>query len=118
MSSFWDWEKKQVAAHNEKRPYAPENGSPLKFKPGDSVIYTHEYLGTCKAVVSGYYLPTAMDSFYAQGARYLLDRGAYWFPVKESELTLDKHAKKVRYFEAKSYWRRKPDLSHECLCLI
>lgn len=116
MSSFWVWEKTKVAEHNLYLPFAPENGSPLEFKPGDSVVYTHEYLGTYQAVVAGYYLPNPADSFYAQGARYLLDRGAYWFPVAESELQRD-NSISVLFYEAKSYWRRKLDLCLDRCCL-
>ena len=86
MSSHWDWVDRVIAEHNEKRPFAPENGQPLKFKPGDKVVYTNPAGIQFNLTVTDYYTPCPIDSQYATGGRYTLDWDCYWFPVAESDL--------------------------------
>ena len=93
MSSHWDWVKKVVAQHDLDKPFAPENGTPLKFKIGDPVIFTNTYDVSFRHRITGYYQPTEPCSLYANGRRYLVDSSSPWFPVKESELQLDEEAR-------------------------
>lgn len=90
MSSIWDYEKRVVALHDEKTPFAPENGEPLKFGIGDVVAFTNEYGVLFRGLrVTGYYRPDSPCSLYATGMRYLLDWSSPWFPAKESSLQFD-----------------------------
>lgn len=89
MSSYWEWEKKVVAQHDLDKPFAPENGTQLKFKIGAPVIFTNCYGVSFRGRITGFYLPTEPCSLYANGRRYLVDFSCPWFPVKESELQLD-----------------------------
>ena len=93
MSSHWEWQERVVAQHDLEKPFAPENGAPLKFKIGDPVIFTNPNGVTFRNRVTGYYLPEGPCSLYACGRRYLLDSSSPWFPVKETELELDKGAR-------------------------
>ena len=43
MSSHHDYIIEITAQHDALKPFAPENGQPLRFKIGDAVIYTNEY---------------------------------------------------------------------------
>lgn len=88
MSSHWDWMDQMIADHDKNRPYAPENGHPLKFKAGDWVIYTNDYGIRFPLKVSGLYKPQGKDSLYATGSRYLLDCESPWMPVKEASLEM------------------------------
>ncbi|MBC3871734.1 hypothetical protein HV832_16245 [Undibacterium oligocarboniphilum] len=78
-----------IAQHENEKPHAPENGSPLKFKVGDSVIFTNDYGVTFKLKITGLYQPEPINSLYATGSRYLLSGSSPWFPCKESSLQLD-----------------------------
>lgn len=89
MSSHWDWEKRTVAQHDLEKPFAPENGVPLKFKVGDPVVFTNTYGVSFRLRITGFYKPSAPCSLYASGRRYLVDSSSPWFPVKESELQFD-----------------------------
>ncbi len=89
MSSYWEWERKIVSQHDLEKPFAPENGTPLQFQIGDSVIFTNEYGVSFRLRVTGYYQSTQPCSLYATGGRYLVDSSSPWFPVKESDLLLD-----------------------------
>lgn len=89
MSSHWEWAKKVVAQHDLEKPFAPENGAPLKFKIGDPVIFTNTYGVSFRQRITGFYQPTEPCSLYATGSRYLVDSSSPWFPVKESALQLD-----------------------------
>ena len=89
MSSHWEWAKGVVAKHDLGKPFAPENGDPLKFKIGDPVIFTNDYGVSFRLRITGYYQPTDPCPMYATGSRYLVDSSSPWFPVKESELQLD-----------------------------
>lgn len=84
--SHWDWEEAVIERHQSEKPYAPENGEPLKFKVGDEVIYTNDYGVQFKQTVTGFYQPDQINSLYATGYRYLLDTDCYWMPVRESSL--------------------------------
>lgn len=90
MSSYWKYENEVVAKHDAEKPFAPENGEPLKFAVGDVVAFTNEYGVIFRRIrVTGYYKPDPIDSLYATGMRYLLDWSCPWFPAKESSLQLD-----------------------------
>ncbi len=89
MSSHWEWMKKVVAQHDREKPFAPENGLPLKFKIGDPVIFTNDFGVGFRLRVVGYYQPSEPCSLYADGRRYLVNSSSPWFPVKESALKLD-----------------------------
>lgn len=86
MSSHYEWVKKVIAEHNENKPFAPENGNPLKFKIDDKVKYTNCSGMSFELTVTGYYKPEFMNSLYAEGFRYMLDWPCNWMPVKESSL--------------------------------
>lgn len=90
MCSIWDYENRVVAQHNLEKPFAPENGEPLKFSVGDIVAFTNEYGVMFRGLrVTGFYKPEKPCSLYATGMRYLLDWSSPWFPAKESSLQLD-----------------------------
>ena len=89
MSSHWKWAEVVCAEHAANKPFAPENGEPLKFQIGDPVIFTNDYGVTFPQRVTGLYPPDSKCSLYATGYRYLLDTASYWMPVKESSLQLD-----------------------------
>lgn len=89
MSSHWEWMEEVIRKHDAEHPFAPENGQPLKFKPGDKVIYTNDYGIKFNLQVTDYYKPGKHCSLYACGARYLLDSDCYWIPVKENSLALE-----------------------------
>ncbi len=88
MSSHHEWVKEIIEQHDLKKPFAPENGKPLKFKVGDVVIYKNEYGVTFCRRVTGIYYPYFDCSLYACGARYFLDKNSHWMPVAESSLCL------------------------------
>ena len=90
MSSHWEWAEQVTAQHDAEKPFAPENGQPLRFKVGDPVIYTNPAGLEFALRVTGFYeRPAAPDGMYANGARYLLDWDCHWFPVAESCLRPD-----------------------------
>lgn len=89
MSSHWEWMEDVVAKHDLEKPFAPENGVPLRFKSGDPVIFTNDDEVSFRLRITGYYQPAEPCSLYACGRRYLLDWDCPWFPVKESQLQLD-----------------------------
>lgn len=89
MSSHQEWQAQVITDNGANKPFAPENGQPLKFKVGDPVIFTNDYGVRFKFRVMGLYQPNPMDSLYARGARYLLDSGAFWFPHTEASLEID-----------------------------
>lgn len=86
MSSHWEWQEGVVAEHNLLKPFAPENGAPLKFGVGDTVVFTNDYGVRFKLEVTGLYQPDEPCSLYATGRRYLLSWDSPWFPAKESQL--------------------------------
>lgn len=88
MASHQDWEKKVCQQHDDNKPFSPENGIPLKFSVGDNVTYTNDYGVTFDRVVTGFYQrEEGLDSLYAVGYRYYLNKDSYWMPVKESSLS-------------------------------
>lgn len=90
MSSFWEYEKRVVAKHDAERPFAPENGEPLKFAVGDVVTFTNEAGIVFRGLrVTGFYKPDKPCAMYATGSRYMLDWSSPWFPATESSLQLD-----------------------------
>lgn len=90
MSSHQEWVEEITAQHDAEKPFAPENGQPLKFKIGDPVIYTNEDIGTFRLRVTGFYTrPAGPCGRYATGSRYLLDWNCPWFPAEEAQLRLD-----------------------------
>ncbi len=89
MTSHHDWAENIIAGHDAIRPFAPENGKPLKFKIGDRVIHTNDYGVSFHHRIAGLYRPDAANSLYASGHRYMLDRDCHWMPVKEAALAFD-----------------------------
>ncbi|KAG0188280.1 hypothetical protein DFQ28_005172 [Apophysomyces sp. BC1034] len=89
MSSLHEWIEEITAQHDAQRPFAPENGQPLRFEIGDSVIYTNPAGIEFRNRITGFYRPSSPCGQYAQGARYLIDSDSPWFPVPESRLHLD-----------------------------
>lgn len=89
MSSHHDWAEHIIAEHDRLKPFAPENGQPLKFKVGDPVIFTNEAGIEYPLTVTGLYQPDSTNTMYATGRRYLLDSDSWWFPVPEASLRLD-----------------------------
>ncbi len=58
MSSHHDYIIEITAQHDALKPFAPENGQPLRFKIGDAVIYTNEYGVQFRSCINGFYRPT------------------------------------------------------------
>ncbi|MED5491731.1 MAG: hypothetical protein VYD45_06370 [Pseudomonadota bacterium] len=89
MSSHHDYILEITAQHDALKPFAPENGQPLRFKIGDAVIYTNEFGAQFRRRVTGFYRPTGLSGSYARGARYLLNSTSPWVPVSETSLRPD-----------------------------
>ena len=92
MSSHHDYIIEIIAQHDALKPFAPENGQPLRFAMGDAVIYTNEFGAQFRRHVTGFYQPAGLSGLYARGARYLLDSTSPWMPVAESSLRSDESA--------------------------
>jgi len=92
MSSHHDYILEITAQHDAIKPFAPENGQPLRFEIGDAVIYTNEYGAQFRCNVTGFYQPTGLSGLYARGSRYLMDSSSPWMPVSESSLRPDDSA--------------------------
>lgn len=88
MSSHWEWSERVIAQHDAEKPFAPENGEPLKFKAGDNVIFTNDAGIEFELQVTGLFEPEEPCPLYACGYRYLLDWSCPWFPVEERKLRL------------------------------
>ena len=87
-SSHWEWAERKVQEHKDNKPFAPENGKPLRFRAGDRVLYTNLYGVEFELKVIRLYAPGDMDDLnYALGARYVLDGIPRWFPTSEEFLT-------------------------------
>lgn len=87
MSSHHEWAERVTAQHDAAKPFAPENGQPLRFKVGDSVIYTNDAGIDFPLRVTGFYQrPASPDGMYANGGRYLLNWECPWFPASEAKL--------------------------------
>jgi hypothetical protein len=78
-----------VALHDATKPFAPENGNPLRFNVGDNVIYTNDHGAEFRLRVTGFYRPDFPSLLYATGARYLVNSDAPWAPVEETSLRHD-----------------------------
>lgn len=90
MSSHHEWADEQMARHDAQKPFAPENGLPLRFQIGGPVIFTNVYGVEFPLRITGFYeRPEGSDGQYAHGARYLVNSSSPWFPVKEASLRLD-----------------------------
>lgn len=88
MSSHHEWAAETIARHDREKPFAPENGQPLKFSVGDSVIYTNDYgISFGPHRVTSLYQPAEPSSLYATGYRYYLNTSSYWMPVREANLS-------------------------------
>ena len=92
MSSHHDYIIEITAQHDELKPFAPENGQPLRFKIGDAVIYTNDAGLQFRRRVTGFYRPAEPSGLYARGARYLLNSSSPWMPVSDSSLRPDDSA--------------------------
>ena len=92
MSSHHDYIIEITAQHDALKPFAPENGQPLRFNIGDAVIYTNEAGLQFRRCVTGFYRPAGPSGLYALGARYLLNSSSPWMPVSESCLHPDDSA--------------------------
>lgn len=89
MSSHWEWVEEVMAEHDKNKPFAPENGQPLRFAVGDKVVFTNDFgVEFTRTVIGIYERPSTACGQYAHGARYYLDSGASWFPHKESSLRM------------------------------
>lgn len=89
MSSHWEWVDKVMAEHDSAKPFAPENGKPLKFAVGDEVIFKNNYGIEFALTVTGIFeRPEKPCGLYANGARYYLNKASHWFPVTETSLRI------------------------------
>ena len=86
MSSHHEWVDLVIAEHNSDKPFAPENGQALAFKPGDQVVFTNDYGVSFDLCVTGFYAPQPIDALYASGRRYILNSDSPWMPVPEASL--------------------------------
>ena len=68
MSSHHDYIIEITAQHDALKPFAPENGQPLRFKIGDAVIYTNEYGAQFRRRVTGSTSPPGCRSVRARCA--------------------------------------------------
>lgn len=90
MSSHHEWVEEVMAEHDAHKPFAPENGQPLRFAIGDRVIYTNPAGIEFRRRITGFFhRPASPSGLYARGARYLVDSDCHWMPVAESSLRLD-----------------------------
>ena len=92
MGSLHDYIIEITAQHDALKPFAPENGQPLRFRIGDAVIYTNDAGLRFWRRVTGFYRPVEPSGLYARGARYLLNSSSQWMPVSDSSLCPDDSA--------------------------
>ena len=92
MSSHHGYIIEITAEHDALKPFAPENGQPLRFAIGGAVIYTNEAGLQFRLSITGFYRPAGPSGLYARGARYLLNSSSPWMPVSESSLRPDDSA--------------------------
>jgi hypothetical protein len=85
MANSIDW-------HDEKTPFAPENGKRLTFEIGDDVVFTNDYGCKFNLKVTGLFERSTSckidEVMYAYGYRHLVNSSCPWFPVKETSLSL------------------------------
>lgn len=87
MSSHWEWAKRVTAEHDENKPFAPENGQPLRFAIGDEVIFTNDNGVEFEMMITGFMTrPEEPCGQYATGSRYYVNSCSPWFSVRESSL--------------------------------
>ena len=86
VRSHADWQAAVIHLHDQEAPFAPENGSPLRFSVGDPVIYANASGALFSCRIRALYAPEHPCSLYAMGARYLLDGFGSHMPVAEAEL--------------------------------
>ena len=55
MSSHHDYIIEITAEHDALKPFAPENGQPLRFAIGGAVIYTNEAGLQFRLSINGFY---------------------------------------------------------------
>lgn len=76
-----------VRQHDDERPYAPENGHPLAFAPGDRVTFVNDYGVRFPGHVVVRIMQRDEDEWlYCAGRRYFIDSDSPWFPVCEENL--------------------------------
>ncbi len=85
MSSHFEWIDEQIAKFDAEKPFAPENGEPLKFNVGDSVTFTNSYGATFNTEIVKIFEREPGSYEYAKGCRYFIPGNPR--PVEESTLT-------------------------------
>ena len=68
MSSHHDYIIEITAQHDALKPFAPENGQPLRFRIGDAVICTNDAGLQFRRRVTGLYRPAEPSGLYARRA--------------------------------------------------
>ena len=68
MGSLHDYIIEITAQHDALKPFAPENGQPLRFRIGDAVIYTNDAGLQFRRRVTGFYRPAEPSGLYARRA--------------------------------------------------
>jgi hypothetical protein len=90
MSSHWAWAERITAEHDRDKPFAPENGQPLRFAIGDHVIFTNNYGVEFEMQITGFFeRAEGACSLYARGYRYHVNSSSPWFPATEASLRLN-----------------------------
>ncbi len=87
MASHHDWIEEMKIKHDAEKPFAPENGSPLRFKVGDDVVFTNDYGASFQRKITGFVDKTTEPGTYALGGRYYIDSDSPWMSVTEAQLT-------------------------------
>lgn len=67
MSSHHEWAESIEAAHQVKKPFAPENGTSLRFSVGDRVIYKNSARLEFSVRIIGLYMPKKLAVFTRLG---------------------------------------------------
>lgn len=76
-----------IICNMKERPYAPENGHPLAFAPGDRVTFVNDYGVRFPGHVVVRIMQRDEDEWlYCAGRRYFIDSDSPWFPVCEENL--------------------------------
>jgi hypothetical protein len=88
MSSHWQYIEDLIKEHDQLKPYAPENGKPLKFVVGQTVIYTNDYGVSFCFEITGLFDRAKDPGQYAAGYRYLVNSTSPWMPIKEASLSI------------------------------
>jgi hypothetical protein len=88
MSSHWDHIGRLIVEHDELKPYALENGKPLRHAIGETVSYTNDYGVSFCYQITGFFEPTTDAGLYAAGYRYLVNSDSHWMPITETSLSV------------------------------